>query len=37
MLKLETVYQTKNRCYKAAKKADHIGILVHSTGVNNRN
>ena len=37
MLRIETVYQTKNRCYLAAKPADHIGILVHSTGVNNRN
>lgn len=37
MLRIETVYQTKNRCYLAAKPADHIGILVHSTGANNRN
>ena len=36
MLRIETVYQTKNRCYLAAKPAAHIGILVHSTGVNNR-
>lgn len=37
MLKIETVYQTKNRCYKAAKKANHVGILVHSTGAVNKN
>lgn len=29
-------YQTKNRCYKSAKKANHIGILVHSTGAVNK-
>ena len=28
---------TKNDCYKAAKKANHIGILVHSTGAVNKN
>ena len=37
MPKIETVYQTKNRCYKAAKKANHVGILVHSTGAVNKN
>lgn len=37
MLRIETVYQTKNRCYQAAKPANHIGILVHSTGANNKN
>lgn len=37
MLRIETVYQTKNRCYLAAKPAAPVGILVHSTGVNNRN
>lgn len=36
MLRIETVYQTKNRCYLAAKPANHIGILVHSTGANNK-
>ena len=36
MLRIETVYQTKNRCYLAAKPADQIGILVHSTGANNK-
>lgn len=37
MLRIETVYQTKNRCFLAAKPAEHIGILVHSTGANNKN
>lgn len=36
MLRIETVFQTKNRCYQAANPAKHIGILVHSTGVNNK-
>lgn len=36
MLRIETVYQTKNRCYLAAKPANHIGILVHSTDGTNR-
>lgn len=36
-LRIETAYQTKNRCYKAAKRADHVGVLVHSTGAVNRN
>lgn len=35
-MRIETVYQTKNRCYQAAKPAKHIGILVHSTGANNK-
>lgn len=30
-------HQTKNRCYKRATPANHIGILVHSTGAVNRN
>lgn len=30
-------HQTKNRCYKKATPAKHIGILVHSTGAVNRN
>jgi N-acetylmuramoyl-L-alanine amidase CwlA len=29
-------YQTKNRCYQTARKAKHIGILVHSTGAVNK-
>lgn len=36
MLRIETAYQTKNRCYQAAKPAAHIGILVHATGAVNR-
>lgn len=36
MFKMETVYQTKNPCYKKARPADQIGILVHSTGANNK-
>ncbi|PWM43106.1 MAG: amidase [Clostridiales bacterium] len=32
-----TSYQTKNSCYKSAKAADPVGILVHSTGANNPN
>lgn len=28
---------TKNDCYKTARKANHIGILVHSTGAVNKN
>ena len=30
-------YQTKNRCYQNGRKNKAIGILVHSTGANNRN
>ena len=30
-----TAYQTKNDCYKAAKKMTPAGIVVHSTGTNN--
>lgn len=37
MLRIETVYQTRNRCYQAAKPANHIGILVHATDGSNRN
>ena len=29
-------YQTANPCYKSAKKAKQVGILVHSTGAVNR-
>lgn len=36
MFKMETVYQTKNPCYQKAQPADQIGILVHSTGANNK-
>lgn len=36
-MELLTVYQTKNRCYKKATAATHVGILMHSTGVVNRN
>ena len=31
------VYQTKNRCYKAATPMTPVGIVVHSTGANNPN
>lgn len=30
------VHQTKNPCYKKNQKANHVGILVHSTGAVNR-
>lgn len=30
------MHQTKNPCYKKNRAADHIGILVHSTGKTNR-
>lgn len=36
-MRLIRAYQTKNSCYKAAKAAKQIGILVHSTGANNPN
>ena len=36
-MEILTCYQTKNPCYKAARPARHIGVLVHSTGANNRN
>lgn len=32
-----TAYQTKNRCYQKGRAANHVGILVHSTGAVNRN
>ena len=36
MLPLITVHQTKNPCYKKGQAAKQIGILVHSTGANNK-
>lgn len=36
MFKMETVYQTKNPAYKRARAANQVGILVHSTGANNK-
>lgn len=36
MLNLHVVYQTKNPAYTRQRAADHIGILVHSTGANNK-
>ena len=36
MLNLHTVFQTKNPAYTRQKPANHIGILVHSTGANNK-
>ena len=36
MLPLITVYQTENPCYKKGQAANQIGILVHSTGANNK-
>lgn len=36
-MRLETVYQTKNRCYIKGQTADQVGILVHSTGAVNKN
>ena len=36
-MKILQAYQTKNPCYKQGKKNKAIGILVHSTGANNRN
>ena len=37
MLEILNAHMTKNRCYKKATPAKHIGIFVHSTGANNRN
>lgn len=37
MLRIETVYQTKNPAYTRERAADQIGILVHSTGAVNKN
>lgn len=37
MLKILKVHQTKNPCYQQNRKANQIGILVHSTGANNKN
>lgn len=34
-MEIITAYQTKNDCYKAAKKMTPAGIVVHSTGVDN--
>ena len=34
-MNLITSYQTQNSCYKSAKPAKQVGILVHSTGANN--
>ena len=36
MLNLHTVFQTKNPAYTRQRAAAHIGILVHSTGANNK-
>ncbi|MDD2647337.1 MAG: SpoIID/LytB domain-containing protein [Eubacteriales bacterium] len=36
-MEILTCYQTANRCYQKGRKASHVGILVHSTGANNRN
>lgn len=36
-MEILTCYQTENRCFKKGRKASHVGILVHSTGANNRN
>lgn len=37
MIEIITAYQTKNRCYQQGRKANPVGILVHSTGSENRN
>lgn len=37
MLKILKVHQTKNPCYQQNRKANQIGILVHSTGATNKN
>lgn len=36
-MEILTCYQTANRCYQRGRKANHVGILVHSTGAVNRN
>lgn len=37
MVRIETVYQTKNPAYTRERAAQHIGILVHTTGAVNKN
>lgn len=35
-MEILTAFQTANRCYQRKRGADHVGILVHSTGAVNR-
>lgn len=36
-MRIVTAYQVKNECYKEARKMTPSGIIVHSTGSNNKN